>query len=275
MARMRVLITVKTYPSPSLKYEEIVCTADFREDGTWIRIYPYQFRSKEEDQQYDKYDWVEWDLIKNNKDLRPESYRPYSYDTKVEKQEHIDTNNNWAERKKYVLQKVYYNLKNLINEAKNKSICTSLAVFKPTKILDFKIEETEREWNKRKIEKLEAERKQNNLFNHHENIFNKATKIPYKFSYIFEDDVGIRSCLMIEDWEIGMLYLNCLRDYNDNEQKACDKVHEKYFDDFTKMKDVYLFLGTTLEYHFKAPNPFIIVGVFYPKKEIQTQENLF
>lgn len=273
MAQMRVLITVKTYPSPSFKYEEIVCTAGFREDGTWIRIYPYQFRKKPEDQQYDKYDWVEWDLIKNNKDSRPESYRPYSYDTKVEKQEHIGTNNNWAERKKYVLQKVYYNLTDLISEAKNESVCTSLAVFKPKRIIDFKIKATEREWNKRKIEKLEAERKQNNLFNHHKETFNEATKIPYKFSYLVEDEAGRQSRMMIEDWEIGMLYLNCLEDCKGNEQKACDKVREKYFDNFTKTKDLYLFLGTTLEYHFKAPNPFIIVGVFYPKKE--TQENLF
>lgn len=44
MALTKVLITVKTYPNLSTKYEELVCTAGFREDGTWIRIYPVQFR---------------------------------------------------------------------------------------------------------------------------------------------------------------------------------------------------------------------------------------
>jgi len=34
----RVLIIVKTYPSLSAKYDELVCTAGFKEDGTWIRI---------------------------------------------------------------------------------------------------------------------------------------------------------------------------------------------------------------------------------------------
>ena len=43
MALAKVLITVKTYPTLSTKYEELVCTAGFREDGTWIRIYPVQF----------------------------------------------------------------------------------------------------------------------------------------------------------------------------------------------------------------------------------------
>ena len=34
--RMNVLITVKTYPTISVKYDELVCTAGFREDGSWI-----------------------------------------------------------------------------------------------------------------------------------------------------------------------------------------------------------------------------------------------
>ena len=46
MALTRVLITVKTYPTISTKYDELVCTAGFREDGTWIRVYPIPFRKK-------------------------------------------------------------------------------------------------------------------------------------------------------------------------------------------------------------------------------------
>lgn len=44
MARERVLITVKTYPTLSRKYGETVCTAGVREDGSWVRIYPVPFR---------------------------------------------------------------------------------------------------------------------------------------------------------------------------------------------------------------------------------------
>ena len=57
MAKTRVLITVKTYPTISGKYDELVCTAGFREDGSWIRIYPVPFRKIAYDQQYKKYDW--------------------------------------------------------------------------------------------------------------------------------------------------------------------------------------------------------------------------
>src|SRR5690554_1699019 len=160
MALTKVLITVKTYPTISGKYDELVCTAGFLEDGTWIRIYPVSFRKKTYDQQYKKYDWIEIDLDKNTGDFRPESYRPHSHDAKIDIVGHIGTENNWEERKKYVLGKVYFNLKELIAEAHNKDICTSLAVFKPTKVLDFTVEGVEREWDQKKIAKLDEERKQ-------------------------------------------------------------------------------------------------------------------
>ncbi|MFN0215821.1 MAG: hypothetical protein ACKVT2_16300 [Saprospiraceae bacterium] len=79
---------------------------------------------------------------------------------------------------------------------------------------------------------------------------------------------------MIEDWEIGALYWNCLRDAEGDEKKALEKVGKKYDESFRLYKDIYLFLGTTKEWHFRrAKNPFVIIGVFYPKKE--TQLSLF
>lgn len=83
MALTKVLITVKTYPTLSTKYDELVCTAGFREDGSWIRIYPVQFRKRPYSQQYEKYQWIEVDLVKNEKDFRPESFRPVSHDSEI------------------------------------------------------------------------------------------------------------------------------------------------------------------------------------------------
>lgn len=91
-------------------------------------------------------------------------------------------------------------------------------------------------------------------------------KLPYRFSYIFQDINGIESKLFIEDWEIGALFWNCLK--NNNEKYACDLVKNKYLD-IAKNKDIYLFLGTTKEHHYTSRNPFIIIGVFYPNKEEQ------
>ena len=72
----RVLITVKTYPTLSKKYGELVCTAGLRSDGSWVRIYPVPFRRLEDYLQYKKWVWVELDLVQNENDPRPESCRP-------------------------------------------------------------------------------------------------------------------------------------------------------------------------------------------------------
>ncbi len=81
---------------------------------------------------------------------------------------------------------------------------------------------------------------------------------------------------MIEDWEIGALYWNCLRQGEGDEEEANKLVRKKYFDEFVVRKDLHLFVGTTRQYHNVAPNPFVIIGVFYPptKKDVR-QPDLF
>lgn len=271
MAITRVLITVKTYPTLSGKYEELVCTAGLLEDSSWIRIYPIPFRKKDYEQQYSKYNWIEIDLVKNTSDFRPESYRPYSIDSRIKIVGHLGTENNWQARKELVLQKVDYDLSNLIQRAKNKKICTSLATYKPKEILDFIAEPTEREWDIRKINKLIALREQGNLFRHPEEPFEVVRKLPYKFKYIFKDLDGKERKLMIEDWETGALFWRQLSKYEGNEQKAVDDVIKKYLDDFARTKDLYFFLGTTQVHHYKSHNPFVIIGTFTPKKDFQTK----
>ncbi|WP_066829601.1 hypothetical protein [Rufibacter ruber] len=262
MAKTKVLITVKTYPAISSKYDELVCTAGFREDGTWIRIFPIQFRQKNYEQQYQKYQWIEIDLVKNESDFRPESYRPVSHETEIKILGKIEPDGGvWKERRKYALNKVYYNLTDLIAESKDKGICTSLAVFKPTKVLDFKVDDVDREWSREKLARLQ----QLNLFEVTSSGKKEVVrKLPYKFSYRFVDDAGKESTLMIEDWEIGQLYWNCLARHEGNEARAIEDVRKKYMDNFANTKDLHLFLGTTQIHHYVSHNPFVIIGTFHP-----------
>ncbi len=268
MARTKVLITVKAYPTLAEKYDELVCTAGFKEDGKWIRIYPVPFRKMDYDKRFKKYQWIEIDLIKNFSDRRPESYKPKDYN-KIKLGEIIGTDGGyWSSRKDIVLNKVYTDLNQLISEAKNNDIFTSLAVFKPKNILEFTIEKTSREWDKEKLARLKSKAEQIGLFANSQNPFEVVKKLPYKFSYIFEDENNRRSKMMIEDWEIGQLFWNTLKHHKGNEGKACKDVRKKYFDDFAKTKDLYLFLGTTYIFHMrKASNPFVIVGTFHPKPD--------
>jgi hypothetical protein len=267
MALTKVLIAVKTYPTISSKYDELVCTAGFREDGSWIRVYPVPFRKLDYASQYKKYDWIELDLVKNTSDFRPESFRPKSLDTEIKVIGHIPPSEYWSERKEIVLKNVYTNFKILKTEARDRNIKTSLAVFKPKTIKDFVWKEVSREWSKEKLAYL----KQGNLFEKKGNEFEVVRKIPYKFSYKMTDEEGTESTMMIEDWELGALYWKMIEKYEGNEAKACEDVAKKYFHDFAKTKDLYFFLGTTKVNHFRAPNPFIIIGAFYPKPEIQTK----
>lgn len=277
MALTNILIAVKTYPTLSETYDELVCTAGFLEDGSWIRVYPVPYRKLKYADQYEKWQWITIDVVKNTKDFRKESFRPTSSEPDIQKGVKLLTADGWALRKQIVLQHVYTNMAELITEAKDKDTGTSLAVLKPREVLDFVWEEDEREWNKQKLEAIYAKQKQLNLFDTEatQRIFQVAKKLPYKFSYIFTTNDGIQRKLMIEDWELGMLYWNCLGDAEGNEEIACRKVKEKYFDWMTSKCDLYFFLGTTLKHHNRSRDPFIIIGTFYPPKTDKAQLSLF
>jgi hypothetical protein len=166
----------------------------------------------------------------------------------------------------------------LIALAKDKATRKSLAIFKPTEIIDFVVEETDREWDKRKRDLLHSAAQQFSFLQTPAEIdeaYRLVTKIPYKFSYKFREASGKVRKLMIEDWELGMLYLNCLKRANGDEAKAIEKVREKYLTKFVEKNDMYFFVGTTLSNHYKSKNPFIIIGVFYPPKGIEKRQISF
>lgn len=190
--------------------------------------------------------------------------------------EQIGTDDGWAERRKIVLQHVYYDMSKLIREAQNKEIGTSLAVLKPKKVIDFVWEPTDREWDARKLDSILARQKQLSLFEKDamKNIFRVAKKLPYEFSYVFTTEDGVERKLMIEDWELGQLYWNCLKAADGNEIIACNKVKKKFFDEFVASKDLHFFLGTTKRFHNIGKNPFIIIGTFYPPKISQLRLDL-
>lgn len=277
MALTKVLITVKTYPTLSEKYDELVCTAGFREDGSWIRIFPVPFRKLDYQNQYEKWQWIEIDLVKNTSDFRPESFRPTDLDKEIRILEKVDTKSDWGKRKLLIGDKIWNNMTELIAEAKDPQIGTSLAIVKPKEIIDFVWEPCDREWNKLKMDKVIANKAQGSLFDEAETrlVFNVVKKLPYDFSYIFTTEDGKKRTIMIEDWELGALYWNCLKGANGNEEIACQKVKEKYFDYMWHQRDLHFFMGTTKQFHNVGPNPFIIIGTFYPPKIDTQQLSLF
>lgn len=274
MPKERILITVKTYPTISKKHGELVCTAGSRQDGSWVRIYPVPFRQLEAYQKFPKYSFIEAEILRNTADARPESHK-VAKDTIELTGDVLGTEDGWRERREWILKRgrVYTNLAEIIEA--NKQGQLSLVTFKPALISNFKIEPDTPDWGEDKIAAVDALSRQGDLFEgwRGQDLIRLVRKLPWKFSYTIVDDTGRESTMMIEDWEIGELYWNCLK-LSSSPEEAAEKVRGKYFGEF-KAKELYLYLGTTKKYDRWASNPFVIIGVFYPPIRPQQELDLF
>lgn len=252
--KKKVLITAKTYPHPSATYQELVCTTGVLEDGTFIRLYPIDYRYMPYWKWYKKYQWIEVEIIKNDKDPRKESYRP-KVDTINPIAEPLSTKNNWQERKKFVLAKGTQTIEHL-NELKDQDK-TSLGIVRPTNISDFVIKPCTDEWKGQ----WQTALKQNRLFGPDKK---PLEKVPFKFSYIFTCDNN--RCrghkMMIKDWEVGQLFRK-MKEQGNNPKEAAQKVKETFYNELCASDiDTHFFVGTVLSH-----GTWLILGVFWPKKE--------
>ncbi len=257
--RVKVLVTVKTYPTPSLKYFETVCTAGVREDGSFIRLYPIDYRYLEDLERFGKYHWIEVDVIPSDADPRPESYKPLMSSLKLLGSP-LSTDNYWAERKKIILQQPIQTMCELNNSHFNNC---SLGIIKPVDISDFKITPSKRDWEG----KAKAAQSQLPLIGE----VKELEKIPYDFRYKYRcaspDCSGHEQ--MITDWEVGQLFRKMRDKYG--EQTALPKVKDKFFNTICGQdKDTYFYVGRVNQYW-----TWIILGCFYPKIEPIKQYSLF
>jgi hypothetical protein len=269
MERRKILIATKTYPSISRKYKETVCTAGILLDDQekplqWIRIYPIRFRDLEFERRYKRWWIVSAEIEKDTKDPRSESYR--IVDSSIETIRFVDTKNNWAERKSFVLPFESSSIAEIKDQGK------SLGIIKPASITKYFQKETDRDWKPHQ----QTIRDQLDLF---EPSVQLLEKIPYQFGYEFTEIDGTKHKYTTSDWEISELYRKC-RDSSpansteEKEQEALLKVKQKMEDEFLSKKDLYFIVGNLKRY----PDTFMIVGIFYPMKskgDEQTQLSIF
>jgi hypothetical protein len=260
----RLLITVKTYPTLSKKYGELVCTAAVREDGSWVRLFPIPFRLLDYTKRYAKWSWIETALRKGTRDVRPETHHPVDPNA-IRIAGKIGTASGWRDRRRLILERgrVYTSLRQIIDGAHKNQL--SLAVFKPSEILDVRFELCDRDWNPEKVEHIRKMLDQGRLFEGDDwrTTLQLVRKLPYDTFYVYRDEDGKETKQLILDWEIGQLYWNCLKLSNGDEKGALDRVRNKLMTELTRT-DLHLFLGTTEMFHLRAPNPWLIVGLFYP-----------
>ena len=260
LQKVKILITIKTYPIPSSKYDELVCTAGVKETGEFVRLYPINFRDLPFSQQYRKYQWIEVSAKRHGtRDVRKESYRPDSDTIRVLGEPLKSNPGNWGLRARYALARRARSLEEL--KAQNAIDGTSLGVFRPKRVRDLVISPDTTEWKP----SFRAALKQARLWETRRRSKEPPRKIPFKFHYLFDCDDsrcnGHR--MMIEDWEVGALFWR-LVDEGKSHENAAEAVRAKFLDELcADDKDTHFFVGTILAH----PRSWVVIGVFYPKRE--------
>lgn len=100
---IEVIITVKTAPQPSEKYEDTVCVAGIALNPIrWVRLYPIPFRHLSGDRQFNKYAHISVTVRRSENDPRIESLKvnPQS----IEIIRNLSSSKGWVERANFVEQ---------------------------------------------------------------------------------------------------------------------------------------------------------------------------
>lgn len=269
--KKKILIIVKTYPTRSKKYQELVCTAGLDNEGNWYRIYPIPTKTLKEYEGLKKYTWIEAEIDRDYKDPRKESYKINISSVKLLNT--ISIQKDWQFRKDIVFKaKIYNSLKEIIEKSKKNKL--SLCLFKPKNYLNVYFE-TKKQANYSEKEKKEFINANLNLFEHNSCLveFNAMPPLPYRIKLEFEDNNDVISKMTILDWEINQLYWN-LKNSKKSDKEIKQNIKDKLFWMIQK-RDLYLILGTMRQMHGWTNNPFTIIGLFYPPKVKNYTKPLF
>lgn len=248
-----ILVLAKAYPAPSAKYVETVCTAGVTRFGNWIRLYPVTFRDLPFNKRYEKFQWIKARIAPAKEKLsRPESYRVDPDSIKL--LEKIPSGKGWSERNKYIQPLLNKSLEEIqyLQEKENKS----LGMFKPEKIIEFRIEDVKSDWDQKQKAKLG----QKYMFDKTKTMLEK---IPYSFHYKFicEEKICKTHDLIIVDWDINQTYRNFKETYK-TEKLIMEKLKSKWLDYFFNQRESYFIVGTDSNF-----GKFMILTVISPKRK--------
>ncbi len=257
--RLRLLVTVKAYPSVSTKYNELVCCAGITEDREWVRLYPVPYRDLPNHTQFQKYDIVEvtCDRREAHKDNRRESWCPRLDTMRIAG--HLDVaRGNWSERLKWIEPTLLRGFAELaeLQATENKSLGT----FRPHKILGVEVTPEKSEWTDAQIAAIN----QTDLFSAKEPL----EKVPYRFRLGFEDERRKAHWLSVIDWEFFQLWRK-ERDRFRSEEAAAEQVRKKIESIADVANDLFLFAGNLANPAMRRS--FMILGCCYPKKNRQKE----
>ena len=259
--RLRLMVTVKAYPTVSLSHSELVCCAGIREDTKeWVRLYPVAYRKLPGWQQFEKYDVIEVDCVRRatHQDDRPESWSPRMESVKKVGHVPVNRSGDWSDRLSWIRPTLLRGFAQLLEL--QQTTRKSLAAFRPARILDFEVEpEKEQNWR-------ESQRAALDQLDMYDREVATLEKIPYAFRVGFEDEKGKEHRLKVIDWEFMQLWRR-ERDRLGSPELAAEQVRKK-LDWISKGdREVIVYVGNLANPAMRRS--FIILGFCYPKAEPQ------
>jgi len=256
-----LLIITKTYPSPSRKYRETSCIAALNQNGEMRRLFPIPYRLLDGEHQFNRWEWINAQIIKATDDHRPESYK-VDIDS-IKRITKLGTAQAWAERLQRIEPHILPDFTAL--ETRRQMTGETLGFFRPSKFL-LKIKKAVKpDWsNEEKLILI-----QDGLFD--ATVVKSRVplrKVPYDFYYSYEcpTPMGYSEYKhKITDWEASALYWKCEKNYGD---KWEEYFRQKLEDDFSQNKDLIFLMGTMHRF----PDRWLIVGLVYPPRVTARQE---
>jgi hypothetical protein len=248
---MRILVVVKTYPTPSQRYGETVCCAGVDlESGNWVRMYPITFRRLAS--RFRKFEIIDCRAAYPRDDQRPESRR-IDQDS-IATSTFIGTGRAWQKRLE-LLPPLAKSMEELVEANREGNI--SIGAFRPQLVSRLVIEAAE-PWSEKQLNALRQQRMK--LGEDDSKELRELEQLPVEFSYRFRcEDVRCRGHKMrILDWEIGEAYRKWSHAYPEDWER---RIREK-FEHELPGKDLILVVGTMAAH----PNTFVVIGLIYPPR---------
>lgn len=148
--KIRVLVVVKTMPSPSTRYEETVCVAGIATDPyRWVRLYPVRYRDYDKEEQFKKYQLIDIEVGNPQNDLRVESLHVEGPPSVCE-----ETLIGWDNRYPYIAQMPEVTLCQLQQDARANKDGQSLAAIRVRNIPKIKVERHQG-WTQKQLDIIE------------------------------------------------------------------------------------------------------------------------